>query len=176
MTTTAEIQKQNEELARTINEEAMRNPQSPYIGKYVGIVNGQVVVVSDDLDDLDHRLRAIGANPRELFCLAVGSNTTETEIVGAPRCTAPVLSAPLTEIQKRNQELADRINQEARRNPQSPYAGKFVGIANGQVVVVTEALDELARLLRQAEPNPQNTFCIEASRDYTKADYIWELR
>ena len=33
-----------------------------------------------------------------------------------------------------NRALAERINQEARDNPHSPYAGKFVGLANGQVV------------------------------------------
>ena len=32
-----------------------------------------------------------------------------------------------------NAELARQINQEARRDPASSYAGKLVGIANGQV-------------------------------------------
>ena len=39
-------------------------------------------------------------------------------------------------IQDINRELANRINAEARSNPQSPYANKFVGIANGKVVVI----------------------------------------
>jgi hypothetical protein len=69
-------------------------------------------------------------------------------------------------VQDLNRELARRINTEARSNPQSPYANKFVGIANGQVVVVTDDLDDLARRLRQAEPDPAKTFGIEASRDY----------
>ncbi len=30
-----------------------------------------------------------------------------------------------------NRELARKINEEARANPQSPYANKWVGIANG---------------------------------------------
>ena len=34
-------------------------------------------------------------------------------------------------VRERNQELADRINQEAKQNPNSPYAGKFVGIVDG---------------------------------------------
>jgi hypothetical protein len=38
-----------------------------------------------------------------------------------------------------NRELACKINEEARRNPQSPYANKFVGIANGQVAVVADS-------------------------------------
>jgi len=45
---------------------------------------------------------------------------------------------PLSIVPNHNQELARRINQEARNDPMSPYAGKFVGIANGQVVVVAD--------------------------------------
>ncbi len=80
------------------------------------------------------------------------------------------------EIQVRNQELARTINEEARRDPHSPYAGKWVGIANGQVVVVADTLDEMAKQLRQIEPDPQKSFGVQASRDYTKVTYIWGLR
>src|SRR5216117_1145280 len=69
-------------------------------------------------------------------------------------------------VQEINRELAQRINAEARSDPHSPYADRFVGIANGQIVVVTDDLDDLARRLRQAEPDPTKTFGIEASRDY----------
>jgi len=72
-----------------------------------------------------------------------------------------------------NRELARRINAEARSNPQSPYANKFVGIANGQVVVVTDDLDDLARRIRQAEPDPSKTLCVEASCDYDEVHEIW---
>lgn len=75
-----------------------------------------------------------------------------------------------------NEDLARKINEETRRNPQSPYAGNFVGIANGQVVVVADNPDELARRLRQIEPDPTKTFAIEASRDYDKVVEIWEIR
>ena len=76
-------------------------------------------------------------------------------------------------VREINEELARKINLEARANPQSPYAGKFVGIANGSVVVVTDDLDELARTLEQVEPDPMKTFSIEASRDYTEVHEIW---
>ncbi len=79
-------------------------------------------------------------------------------------------------VQDLNRELARRINQEARSNPQSPYANKFVGIANGQVVVVADDLDDLARRLRLLEPDPTRTFCVEASRDHTVVEEIWGLR
>ena len=46
------VQQLNRELARKINDETLKNPQSPYAHKYVGIANGQVVVVADDLDEL----------------------------------------------------------------------------------------------------------------------------
>ena len=74
-----------------------------------------------------------------------------------------------------NRELANRINAEARSNPKSPYANKFVGIANGQVVVIADDLDELVRQLRQAEADPKKCFGIEASRDYTEVHEIWRL-
>jgi hypothetical protein len=78
-------------------------------------------------------------------------------------------------VQDLNRELAQRINQEARTNPQSPYANKLVGIANGLVVVVTDDWDELAERLRQAEPDPSKTLGLEASRDYDEVHEIWGL-
>jgi hypothetical protein len=75
-----------------------------------------------------------------------------------------------------NRQLARKLNEDARTNPQSPYAGKFVGIANGQVVAVCDSLDEMARLLRKAEPDPEKTFWIEASADYDAVDQVWSLR
>jgi hypothetical protein len=78
-------------------------------------------------------------------------------------------------MQDLNRQLARRINQEARTNPQSPYANKFVGIADGQVVVIADEMDELALRLRQIEPDPSKTVCVEASRDYTVVEDIWEL-
>jgi hypothetical protein len=76
-------------------------------------------------------------------------------------------------IQELNRTLADQINAEARANPHSPYAGKFVGIANGQVVVVADDPEEMVQRLRQIEPDPQKTFSVEASRDYDEVIDIW---
>src|SRR5438128_2475930 len=67
-----------------------------------------------------------------------------------------------------NEQLARQINQEARRNPQSQYAGKLVGIANGQVVVVGDSWRHVAQRLRQVEPDPAKCFCIDASADYDR--------
>ena len=74
-----------------------------------------------------------------------------------------------------NRELARRINEEARQDPQSPYANKFVGIANGQVVVVADNLSEMLSQLRQIEPDPSKTFGLEASEDPNEVHEIWRL-
>ena len=79
-------------------------------------------------------------------------------------------------VQDLNRALARLINEEALSNPQSPYANKFVGIANGQVVVVADSLNDMARRLGQIEPEPRNCFCVEASRDYSVVEEIWRLR
>lgn len=78
-------------------------------------------------------------------------------------------------IQDKNRLLAEKIAAEARSDPQSVYAGKFVGIANGQVVATADNWDQLARKLQQIEPDPSKTFGIEIGRDYNKVVEIWEL-
>jgi hypothetical protein len=79
-------------------------------------------------------------------------------------------------VQELNRELARKVVEEGRNNPQSPYAGKFVGIANGQVVAVADNWDELARRLRQVEPDPSKTFGVEVDRDYDAVQDIWGFR
>jgi hypothetical protein len=76
-------------------------------------------------------------------------------------------------VQEINRELATKINEEARRDPKSAYANKFVGIANGQVVVVADSLDEMARRLEHIEPDSSKCFCVEASRDPDEVVEIW---
>lgn len=78
-------------------------------------------------------------------------------------------------VREINEELATRINEEARRDPNSPYANKFVGIANGQVVVVSDDFDDMIRRLEQIEPDPTKTFGVEASYDYSIVEEIWRL-
>jgi hypothetical protein len=74
-----------------------------------------------------------------------------------------------------NEKLARQINCEARQDPKSPYAGKLVGIANGQVVVVADTWREVAERLIQVEPDSAKCFCIEASADYERLDEIWGM-
>jgi hypothetical protein len=70
-----------------------------------------------------------------------------------------------TSVQDQNRQLARSINAQALQNPQSPYVDKWVGIANGQVVVVADTLDEMVRCLRQIEPDPSKTYGLAASED-----------
>jgi hypothetical protein len=75
-------------------------------------------------------------------------------------------------VLEQNRALAMKINEEARRNPQSPYANKIVGIANGQVAVVSEDWNEVSRRLRQLEPDPMKCFMVDASYDYSTVEMI----
>ena len=74
-----------------------------------------------------------------------------------------------------NRDLARKINEEARQNLNSPYAGKFVGIANGQVVAVGDTARDVVERLRRVEPDPTKCCCIEASADYAAVHEIWSL-
>jgi hypothetical protein len=82
----------------------------------------------------------------------------------------------VADIQAANQRVADALIAEARRNPQAPYMGKFVGIANGQIVVVADSWDELARRLREKVPDPSTTLSLEVGIDYDEVQWIWGLR
>ncbi|MFO0969589.1 MAG: hypothetical protein U0793_28860 [Gemmataceae bacterium] len=81
----------------------------------------------------------------------------------------------LKSVQAINREVAKKLIEDSRVNPRSPYKGKFVGIANGQVVVIADNWDDLARQLRQAEPDPSKTFGVEIDRDYAAVQEIWRL-
>lgn len=80
----------------------------------------------------------------------------------------------LLEMRQINSEVAERIQQEVRANPASPYAGKFVGIANGKVVTVGDSFEEGLRLLREAEPDNTRAYLLEVGADYSEMEYIWE--
>jgi hypothetical protein len=84
------------------------------------------------------------------------------------------IMASTNSIMELNRDLANKLLEEAKQNP-SAFAGKFVGIANGQVVVVTNDLDEMGSRLRQAEPDPARRYFIELGRDYSEVHEIWEV-
>jgi hypothetical protein len=84
------------------------------------------------------------------------------------------VSASLT-VAELNRELARKINQEARDNPPSPLAGKFVGISSGQLVAVADDMDELVQRLLQVEADPRQSLCLEVGLDYGQVQEIWGL-
>ena len=83
----------------------------------------------------------------------------------------------LNTVQERNEELARRIHEEAQRNPNSPYAYKYVGIANGRDVVASDDLDELDRLLHEIEPDPEKCYGarIDPDKEFNEDNTIWGL-
>lgn len=76
-------------------------------------------------------------------------------------------------VHERNRALARTINEEARKDPRSPYAGTFIGIVDGHVAVVADDWRNLSQRLRQIESDPNRCFCIEASADYESVHEIW---
>ena len=78
----------------------------------------------------------------------------------------------LATVVKENQELAERINRETLADPKSPYAGKYIGIANGKVAVIADSLTEVVERLEQIEPHRGRAMTLEASCDYNKVQYI----
>ena len=63
-----------------------------------------------------------------------------------------------------NREVARRILQEVQADPSSRYAGKVVGIANGQVVLVGDDPDATHCRLLEIEPNTWRCVTFEPSR------------
>jgi hypothetical protein len=60
-----------------------------------------------------------------------------------------------------NRELLWQINEELLREPSHPYAGKWIGIANGKVVFVGDSEEEVEKRLREIEPDSFRRSCVE---------------
>jgi hypothetical protein len=80
------------------------------------------------------------------------------------------------EVNRLNLELGTKIQDEIARDPNSPYAGKWIGVVNGQVVIVSEDGDEVLRRLCEVEPEPALRLIVEGAgvsedelRDITEA-------
>jgi len=57
------------EHAKKLNRVARSNPHSPYSGKWVGFVDGELVVVADSVDEMLTRLKAV--EPDSTRCLGI---------------------------------------------------------------------------------------------------------
>jgi hypothetical protein len=67
----------NEEVARRINTETRADPSSPYANKHVGLINGEVVVVADDLRTAVRRLRELDPENRGSFVFEASRDPDE---------------------------------------------------------------------------------------------------
>lgn len=76
------------------------------------------------------------------------------------------------EQQRLNAEFGKRLNRETRANPNSPYAGKYLVIADCEVVTVGDTLDEIHDKIEVLGLNPRETFYIQASADYETPIWI----
>lgn len=81
----------------------------------------------------------------------------------------------INDVAAANEQLVREIKKQARLDPQSPYAGKLVGIANGQVVVVADTWREAIERLRQVEPDPTRCRCIDVNADFSRVEEIWRI-
>ena len=71
-----------------------------------------------------------------------------------------------------NERLARKVRREGQADPKSPYAKRFVGLANGKVVVIADTLTDASRQLRQIEPDSSRRFIVDVAADY---DRVYEV-
>jgi hypothetical protein len=75
--------------------------------------------------------------------------------------------------QQQDLELAQSISREARTDPTSSFAHKYVGILGGKVVVIADSPEEGLRELRKIDPNPERGLLIDTSVDYEAVHEVW---
>ena len=73
----------------------------------------------------------------------------------------------------RNHATARQINAEVAGNPQSPYAGKFVGIVDGQITAVANNLTQLVHCLRESATDFSRAMLMEVGVDHDLPVEIW---
>ena len=71
-----------------------------------------------------------------------------------------------------NERLARKVRREGQADPKSPYANRFVGIANGKVVVIADSLTDVSRRLRRIEPDNSRRFIVDVAANYDRVHEI----
>ena len=74
-------------------------------------------------------------------------------------------------IEELNRELGDQVFEDAKHHPEK-YGGKYIGIANGRVVIAADSLNEIVDRLREVEPVPMRCFIVDMSRDPDKVYHV----
>jgi hypothetical protein len=72
-----------------------------------------------------------------------------------------------------NERLARKIRREGQADPMSPYANRFVGLANGKVVVIADSLTEMHRQLLKTGPDPLKRYGVDVAADYSRVEEVW---
>ncbi|HEX3151970.1 MAG TPA: hypothetical protein VHR66_28110 [Gemmataceae bacterium] len=75
-------------------------------------------------------------------------------------------------IRTMNRRLAQKVKREGKENPKSPYANRYVGIANGKVIVIAKTLGEMMKALRNSEPDSAKCIGVDLVGDY---DQVYEV-
>ncbi len=81
-TTTVSIeQEKNWKIAQRINRETRANPDSPYVGKFVGVWNEEIVIVGDTLDEACNAMEAMGEPAASECCVIEASADYESKVM-----------------------------------------------------------------------------------------------
>lgn len=73
------VLEQNRELANQIDQEVRANPEHPYTAKFIGLANGKVVTVADNLDDVCLSLEQIEPDNTKTYVLETNANYSDVE-------------------------------------------------------------------------------------------------
>jgi hypothetical protein len=79
MSPNATVQQRNEELARKITEETLRDPSSPFAGKFIAIAGGHVLTTANDWNELITRVEQSGVSRDDVLCLEGGVDYDEVQ-------------------------------------------------------------------------------------------------
>src|SRR5262249_10607437 len=132
-------------------------------------------IIADGRGGHKRVLRRNGARGRQACLVGAAVAGYDGTRVDAParnvaeESAMPDSQAPRTA----SEELALKLDEEARANPDSPYAGKLVGIVHGKIVVVTDDRDELYRRLEEVEPDAEERYIVQPGEDFYLTHDIW---
>jgi len=78
-------QRKNWEVALRISRETRANPDSPYAGQYLAVMDEQVVAQGRDLDELSAKTRAMGLDSKRMVYIEASIDYDRTYNFGGFR-------------------------------------------------------------------------------------------
>lgn len=79
----------------------------------------------------------------------------------------------LSAEQQKNWQVALQISRETRADPDSPYHGKRIAVADEKIVASADDLDQLYQQLDLLDGDTSDCVIIEADLDYERTTMIW---